>query len=1499
MDALLEALRSLSATGAGGFEGFVRDVLAHVTGQKFRLVKPGPQGGIDTLSESSDRDSVSIGVEAKRYGKPKRLPLDELKRKLTDATDTHPDLDLWVLAASQEMCAADQKKLCKVGDRLGVAVLILDWSSSPDALPALAVLAASARRTVEAHIAVIPSIAAELTNIENDERFELERQRLIKQLTAPDLGYATTRRHVAKWLRLSFQDPNTARARLDTFANLHDPAVHLVPRMALEATLSEWWSKSSDAPIALLGDEGAGKTWTILSWWDRAAGEEASGLPLTLVVPARLVKTDDILELIAEALKRQAEGHTSEFWRTRLDRWLRRPIPASPQILLVLDGLNQNWTYADWASLLARLFDEKIRGRVALAMTCRPDHWRTKLKSLQNLRPRSKELTIGPFGDEELDELLSMHGLSRGDFQREMLDLLRIPVLCQRAIQLREELESSGDVTPERLVFEDWRQRLAQHGERLAIDEVEFAEYLTRLGRDLHTQITMDQPEQTLCVSRSEIIKELGRESGRDGEDLATTISEIVDGRWMEQADHPHHFRLRPQRAPFVLGLALVDHLCSYGQTEGLVEQLAAFLDPLRGRDFGVDILRAASTAALLQRRCPSSVRRVLIEAWLSSQNFRRTDFGSFWRLIGADPSLCLRIAEAAWLNYRGGIHADEVLIKGLSNAARWPQVASLLQRWAEKWLGSYWNDPREGNVSGYDPASSGAENRREMSIERRKVWDQELAKRWTGPAVSVECIQNGGSAGWLVHRAIGVLSFLPRERHVPALTAWAITRAIMGDPRHHQEVAWLLRWNPYDPQATEDAVLEAAEALLALNHGLAAWAARFILEALASPRAMEHVAKLPERSRPVSFAPDHLLVNHETGEIDWDSDAAQEAERCGDDILFALRGLSRHAIDPGKSLAGAKILTLRGLASRTASPPVHDHLGTTPADLSLKEARGALARWAPDEYCNLLRSRFDMASSLSPDCVVRIIGEIPEHILLLSSDRIHELKAAFQGARSDLETRVPGMVRPWRRNLLLAQLAGLESRAQINLIRQTGSEDLIAEPLDAVLCQPCAADFSVLSELLRKDQPKERLLAWLSYLCLTSLAEMPSGFGPVFELVGHGDSSVRSQALKVALRSADSELLAAIAAGQWPHGSKPSRAEDLLGSVTLCSAVERGVVSSRSVRERMMPEALGLLAALPGASDEDLNAYSRFVAGEVSEVLHTRTSHVGMDLNLDSDKPLRALVQNRGDEVVSWFEPVLRNEPNSLRHFGFLDDFPVVGLCRALLLERPEEGAQIWSALKKAYDSGSTRRDDFEFLPIIAADCPSVLILRRELLEEANTDRSLHLIALYSTGWRREAWLLSEIRRDLSTPAPAACIARALTLAGSLDSSPEAEALWAEGLSGLHLAGFLAETLIEAAFRYRRNKSAHHWFRCFMNEIRPERALAYFTLFTECADARARIWAEKAVRKDAESFVGSSLLHWQLCWPSLRDQIQSKDRQRKGTLFGKSTLGQTQDPWL
>ncbi|MBS0537058.1 MAG: restriction endonuclease, partial [Proteobacteria bacterium] len=142
-ESLRIALRGLKATGQRGFEGFVAEALTEITGWRFRLLKPGPQGGLDGRADAS-ASGLTVGFEAKHYDAKTALSLGALKTKVEEAAGSAHDLELWVLATTRAIDAGDARQLIAHGHERGIEVLVLDWGDPVAVPPALALMCAMA-----------------------------------------------------------------------------------------------------------------------------------------------------------------------------------------------------------------------------------------------------------------------------------------------------------------------------------------------------------------------------------------------------------------------------------------------------------------------------------------------------------------------------------------------------------------------------------------------------------------------------------------------------------------------------------------------------------------------------------------------------------------------------------------------------------------------------------------------------------------------------------------------------------------------------------------------------------------------------------------------------------------------------------------------------------------------------------------------------------------------------------------------------------------------------------------------------------------------------------------------------------------------------------------------------------------------------------------------------------------------------------------------------------
>ena len=123
LDLLLGRLEGLEATGEAGFEGLMRDVLIEVTGMSFHLAKSGPQGGSDVRAAPSN--AFAVGLEAKRYKRSTRLPLDQLEAKIHQSAQGATALDLWILATTRSISITDREALAETAAERGMRAIAL------------------------------------------------------------------------------------------------------------------------------------------------------------------------------------------------------------------------------------------------------------------------------------------------------------------------------------------------------------------------------------------------------------------------------------------------------------------------------------------------------------------------------------------------------------------------------------------------------------------------------------------------------------------------------------------------------------------------------------------------------------------------------------------------------------------------------------------------------------------------------------------------------------------------------------------------------------------------------------------------------------------------------------------------------------------------------------------------------------------------------------------------------------------------------------------------------------------------------------------------------------------------------------------------------------------------------------------------------------------------------------------------------------------------------
>ena len=775
--------------------------MTEFTGHAFYVAKSGHQHGTDV--RSAPQNLVKVGLEAKRYRSGTKPSLDQLLYKITDASTASKPVDLWLLAATWTVDVSDREKLHSYAESCGLAVLIFDWPRRLNRLCEFAVLCASAPKTCDAFLENTPSLTSAFAIVRQSPSYEKSCSQLLECLTLPNLGYDSARRACGHWLKTAQRTLANAKSRLHGHHNLLATDHGVVQRANINAQLDNWYT-GSDAVAALLGDEGMGKTWAALAWHRRLASSNDDS-PLTVFLSAKAIDGTDVKSTLANALATQTESQNPEFWKKRLHLWERNASP-DVRILVLLDGLNENFKFTEWAEWLQPLFEDRLSGMYRIIVSCWPNWWERSLFRLANLTPKPLEVRVGAFDDDELSELLQTMCIKQSDLAPAVLELMRVPRLSSLVAKHRDKLEHSGDITAERVIYEDWKDRVERRGTRAGLSHDDMQSFVADIGNKMKADLDQN-------LTKTDVIDSLSDASGKTGLELEPAIRELRSGGWLNRGAKPNTYRVASQRIPFVLGATLISQIADETVTSLMEQDIAEFLDPLKAHQLGASILRAATTIALITSGTSLILRQTLLYRWLDESNFRVEDFEAFWRLAGLEPDLFLDLAETRWLARSNSYFRDEVLIKSLANAAEFTTFKPALKDRLTQWLGTVWTSSNTGLTDQTtNPKQARLIQASADTHSRYKLWKSSSA---VASFTTIHLDEND-SWSWLSARAIPILSYMNRTPFVSALEAWALSRAIMNDPMHSDQIAWLLRLNASDSVST----VQAIDKLIARLHG-------------------------------------------------------------------------------------------------------------------------------------------------------------------------------------------------------------------------------------------------------------------------------------------------------------------------------------------------------------------------------------------------------------------------------------------------------------------------------------------------------------------------------------------------------------------------------------------------------------------------------------------------------------------------------------------------------
>lgn len=1469
---LREVIRKLEAVGDDGFEGLMAVVLTEITKTSFSLAKSGSQRGKDGHSAL---DSGAISFEGKLYNG--KVPKDEVLTKIAQiAADDEGSADLWILASTGIIKTQDRDTIGKLGERLAIGTLILDWSLP--GLPALAALLAMARGATASFLAARTATAeadllAKLDAVRSHAQFHDRVQELTAAVEQPSVApaYALTRNQ--QFLSAAFRSTKKAR---NTFGQPLAPgdtnAPGVLDRAELRQNLANLvFGKPNGVPAGVLGADGNGKSWLFAQAW-----LQQDPKPLTVVLVPDDISTPftpaSLENLLISRLMLQSGNGETEIsqrrWRKHFQRWRRAANPPRARLLVFMDGLNQRES-VNWVKIVNSFSELMAEVGGKFVFSCRTPFYRSVLNG--RLLDGCETVNVPEWTNSELDRLLADRGAAIANLKPAVVDFLRNPRIFGVAADLfeKKDIEGFTELSVSRLLFEHIRM-----GASPAAEPVSVPEFVK--GVREHA----DEIIKRLRAMKKADLKVFERPSGMETQSLEGQLAVISAGRFFEEVEgDPTFYSLRDDSTPLALGLSLLSTARGAKRNDlNIAEELSNILDPISALDNTAEVLISALVAAVLDDDIPEDIIAALAVAFVSLQNLDASRYEEFRALARRRPSAFLSALEIA-------APAEAVtanlswLVEGLFEIRRegncWPAVAKACRRWL-----SMYSTAAERRVLSHHPPGS---DERATEYDKQKHHIENVLARLSPTEKSLLdglVLEERGDYTKLNKTAFRFLAGGPLTEFGQAFRDWCFAAAFNGGYHHaRDEFDHMVQFNRVDWLQTRDAMLEAAKVLQEIDVSeTGRWALAYVLLATgAAVDAQEGVAIVEELTRDREKFEGWRLIE------DWcASDPCDPASEEPDNIQAT-----------ADKYAALDVTRLRKFMGQS----IDDHF--------FDDARVGLARFEPDAAVTTMRrfaidvlnrgnADFRSAAFLLENHTAALdypaAVEFVNRAKKLARDAIHEEdpnRELFVASQFALAIAFPHITGDEQ----LAAVLALPTTRNIILSVCDLMQSADSAKYESALEKACAdGDANVQFRLMVFGQ--------YSHTPMTDRAKVLVG-----QLTASSDALVRLCALGLVGRLGDPALLRIVAASDWNANSLDSTStnfEVFYGSEVLVQAAIAGIIPVAECLQRVtLGSCLGLLCS---RGDEAAAAVAAQIDAALARVINCEVKATSLDIEQRIDRTDRPglpsvreksntsedlheqlkrasetggawyarqrrnqealerfnreltkagadlVIQSITSELIAqmflhqpqavrrWYEAITRLDPKTL---GRVHNLGLV-VAQVIAFENQAGSATLFDKLTTTdpfvrVTFGPARISLDAVAVWCAADGDELRKLRFRRLDQARTDHELGIEVLAAIRAGRQDCLREYVldRRDKPEPSH---IARAIMVAGLGEDAP-----WALETIETHKhdQGFLGEAYKAAKYAMDRFCWSRHWAESMRDAIHETDLWRHAILLTRIVDGR------------------------------------------------------------
>lgn len=1385
-------------------------------GVPIAVASSGFQHGAD--AGPAGRQGRWFRLECKKYSDTRSLNKRELLGEIDQALARDEALEAWFLIATRAVPEQIQQSLRQHGERIGVPIEIIDWGHDHEVAP-LAALCAFGPDLVEEFVSSSASEDARALKAVSGEAIKLLR----RDLQSWCLGFESLRTQSIKKLDKIWNCPPTSNADLGQNA-AGGAQEKKVRRSAVHEALNAWWRgpAGDDAPAAVVGMAGAGKTWATLDW----LVDSQDNLPIVLIVPslADATGTSDVTEtgvknLFAKRLYEITKVRDSAHWFRRLNNLLKRPVDEGPVLTVFFDGLNQEPS-VEWVRLLQILQSETFENRIRIILSTRNFHFDDRLSALRSLFVPPKRVDVGNFDKEpggELDRMLEFEGLCQPDLHDDVIEWACVPRLFNIVVRLREKLVGSGQITVHRILWEYGRDSFGERNQR-SFSSNEWKDWLKEIAAGFLREIP---PNSLKTLSETVYRHDL------DPDHVYARLSDIVDGRFATRNDSDD-FELNPTIIAHALSIALLAHFhrATSPTFNALQAELTEWLDPVAGLDETAEILRAAVSILVVQERATEPpVPGVLITAWLQSQNIPEEHLQELAALSPNFPNALLDAVEHSGIHYHDAARLRAVdALRAIPRTDR-AALTQIVSR-ARRWLSEIFSD----NVN---PG--------------------------TYLVLGIELVSGARSLELLKAAVPSIIEGFPLVEALPIFETEAVAAVHSGIPSVCWEgLRWLCLFNEDDADETAIKLRELSEEIR-----------RRQPESGVKPDLPERVAGrllgLTGRDEDEDTAASIYATTHRkyTYEKDYLRQPGRSffalerrhAETALNDteltLVFRVQRTRELWFDPTFEPPSSFVEELREAANCIDVEQLGRSRGTTTEDYVLRELEPALAQCMPGLLADLIRRKLRSIASCPPESRYWSAGGVTSHLILAGEEEVEAAWALRLGGREVDETKEAVA----SNRLLLMEVRDLEARAQHHALIQADLK-FIERDICRVLHTLNSDDIDALIVQYEQGSQKQQNNLLILLSChpqnLSNFA-----WSWIADYTSQDNNVSQSVAFQILTQADPMRFGRILAADDWSWEPGESFQINHYGTEALIEATSD--LPFNDVAPKLAPWLL-LDAARRRGTEPDEVRLAAAILGQW--FMGDSVNESNLRLNVDA-KDFELVLQHAPDIVEQWLEGC--SEPTAEFRYRVHNSI-FRPLCEALLAYDPCRGVQLWRVLHETIPHiGPTNVDDRWHMVFQVPDSPAVTALREEIadLDYCNTDKALLDLAIAASFNDKDSWLTERIGTDQAS-ALSWKQKRAVVLAGftSNNALPIADA-WPDD----EIKTYYADLAVKSARHRWTEACARHWWQAFLKAPNPTEAYAAWVLFLRSADRRAWVWMQQDIEsaRDSDDFFNLKMVHVQL----------------------------------